>query len=61
MNRKIESTRVYTTAEAAKILSIHPITVNRLCSKGRLKAIKLREWKILGENILEFCGSTAVK
>lgn len=39
--------RFYTPKEVAEIISISPITVQRMCLEGRLPALKIgREWRI---------------
>lgn len=49
LNEKV----VYTTAEAAKILKLSPITVERQIRRGELKAIKLgKEYRLLGRDLL---------
>lgn len=44
---------VYTTREAAKILKLSPITVERQIRRGELKAVKLgKEYRLLGRDLL---------
>lgn len=44
---------VYTTAEAAKILKLNPVTIERQIRRGELKAIKLgKEYRLLGRDLL---------
>lgn len=44
---------VYTTAEAAEILKLSPITVERQIRRGELKAVKLgKEYRLLGRDLL---------
>ncbi len=44
---------VYTTQEAAKILKLSPITIERQIRRGELKAVKLgKEYRLLGRDLL---------
>ena len=44
---------VYTTEEAAKILKLSPITIERQIRRGELKAVKLgKEYRLLGRDLL---------
>ena len=44
---------IYTTAEAAKILKLSPVTVERQIRRGELKAIRLgKEYRLLGRDLL---------
>ncbi len=44
---------VYTTAEAAKILKLTPVTVERQIRRGQLRAIKLgKGYRLLGRDLL---------
>ena len=50
---QLDERAVYTTAEAAKILKLSPITVERQIRRGELKAIKLgKEYRLLGRDLL---------
>ena len=50
---QLNESTVYTTAEAAKILKLSPITVERQIRRGELKAVKLgKEYRLLGRDLL---------
>lgn len=50
---QLDERAVYTTAEAARILKLSPITVERQIRRGELKAIKLgKEYRLLGRDLL---------
>ena len=55
MNDKtVNQNQVYTATETAKILGVNPRTIVKLCKNGKIKSIKLKEYKILGESIIDF-------
>jgi len=54
MEGKIIPTKVYSVKEAAEVLGIHFQTVERLCKSGRIKAQKVKGWRILGQSLIEF-------
>lgn len=54
MEGNIEATKVYTVKEAAQLLGVHPQTIERFCKGGRIKAQKIRGWKILGQALIDF-------
>ena len=44
---------VYTAKEAARILKLSPITIERQIRRGELKAVKLgKEYRLLGRDLL---------
>ena len=50
---QLEERTIYTTQEAAKILKLNPVTVERQIRRGELKAIKLgKEYRLLGRDLL---------
>ena len=51
--------KTYSVAEVARILGAHPQSVRRWIAAGRLKAAKLKEWRISALDLEEFyrkCG-----
>jgi len=54
LDREIRPNQIYSSVEVAQILDISFQTVSRFCSRGVIKAKKIRGWKILGKNLLEF-------
>jgi len=53
-NKTVNQNQVYTATEAAQLLGVNPRTIVKLCKEGKIKSIKLKEYKILGESILDF-------
>ena len=50
---QLEDRTIYTTQEAAKILKLNPVTVERQIRRGELMAIKLgKEYRLLGRDLL---------
>lgn len=46
---------MYTVQELAKILSLHPKTVQRFIREGKIKATKIgREWRVRKEDLRDF-------
>ncbi len=46
---------MYTVQELAKILSLHPKTVQRFIREGKIKATKIgREWRVQKEDLRDF-------
>ena len=46
---------MYTVAQVAEILDLHPKTIRRLIKDGRLKARKIgREWRVRREDLREY-------
>lgn len=55
MNTKIiEPYRVYNVIEASELLGVNPQTLTDYCREGKLVCTKIGEWKILGQNIIDF-------
>lgn len=54
MIRKIDPNRVYNVEEAAKVLGVNPQTLLDYLRDGRIAALKIGEWKILGTNLINF-------
>jgi excisionase family DNA binding protein len=49
---------MYTVQELAKILSLHPKTVQRFIREGKIKATKIgREWRVRKEDLRDFAHS----
>ncbi len=50
---QLEEKAIYTAAEAARILKLSPVTVERQIRRGELKAVKLgKGYRLLGRDIL---------
>ena len=50
---EIQERAVYTTAEAARILKLSPVTVERKIRKGEMPGTKIgKEYRLLGDDIL---------
>lgn len=45
---------VYNVKTAAKVLRCHLQTVVELCRESKLRAVKIKKWIILGQNIIDF-------
>ncbi len=52
--RKIDPYRVYNVKEAAKVLDVNPQTLLDYLRNGRIVAQKVGEYKILGQNLINF-------
>ena len=61
MIKEIKANAVYSTKDVADFLRVTPKTVERLCREGKLKAVKLRKYKILGQSIIDFFYSNMIK
>lgn len=54
---QLDERAVYTTAEAAKLLKLSPITVERQIRRGELKAVKFgKGYRLLGRDLLALFG-----
>lgn len=54
---EIQERAVYTTAEAAQILKLSPVTVERKIRRGEIPATKIgREYRLLGRDMLSIFG-----
>ena len=54
---EIQERAVYTTNEAANILKISPITVERKIRRGEISATKIgKEYRLLGKDMLSLFG-----
>jgi excisionase family DNA binding protein len=51
--------KLLTIPEIAKILRVHPRTVNRYIESGRLKASKLGTWRIKQSDLSIFLDETS--
>lgn len=51
---KINPDRIYTSEEAAALLQVDYQTVTRYCKAGKIKAAKVRGYRILGSSLLAF-------
>jgi len=51
--------KLFTITEIAKILRVHPRTVNRYIESGRLKASKLGTWRIKRSDLSTFLEDTS--
>lgn len=51
--------KLLTITEIAKILRVHPRTVNRYIESGRLKASKLGTWRIKQSDLNAFLEDTS--
>lgn len=50
---RLDEQAVYTTAEAARLLKLAPITVERQIRRGELKAVKFgKGYRLLGRDLL---------
>lgn len=50
---EIQERAVYTTAEAAQILKLSPVTVERKIRRGEILAVKIgKEYRLLGRDML---------
>lgn len=54
MNKVIEPNRVYNVPEASEILGVNEQTLLEYLREGKIKAQKIGEWKILGQNLIDF-------
>jgi len=54
-----EIEKLFTIDEIAKILRVHPRTVNRYIESGRLKASKLGVWRIKQSDLNAFLEETS--
>lgn len=45
--------------QAAQVLNVAPRTVNKMCSQGRIKAVKVMSvWRVNRDALLSFAGLT---
>lgn len=56
MKKVIQAKQVYSSKEAADFLKIAPRTVSDLCRQGKIVASKAKEYRILGESLLNYLG-----
>ncbi len=50
---QLDERTIYTAAEAARILKLSPVTIERQIRRGELKAVKLgKEYRLLGRDLL---------
>ena len=54
MEKEIVPNRVYSSKEAAELLGINIMGLQRYCKNGTIKAKKIKEWKILGQSLIDF-------
>ena len=54
-----EIEKLFTIDEIAKILRVHPRTVNRYIESGRLKASKLGVWRIRQSDLNAFLDESS--
>jgi predicted site-specific integrase-resolvase len=54
MEKIIEPNKVYNVQGAAEILGVNSQTLLEYLRNGRIKAQKIGEWKILGQNLIDF-------
>ncbi len=58
MPKKISGIELYDLQELSKKLSVHIVTLERYCRKGKLKAQKIgRGWQVSGENLKAFINA----
>lgn len=58
MNEKlIEPNQVYNVEEAAQVLGVNQQTLLEYLREGKIVAKKIGEWKILGQNIIDFLSN----
>jgi excisionase family DNA binding protein len=57
-NRRVTLDRLYTVAEAAEHLRMHPVTVRNLLRSKKIEGVKLteREWRISEKALRAFIG-----
>lgn len=48
----IEPTALYTARDAARLLSVHPVTMRRLLRTGIVRGVKRAGWRISGAELL---------
>lgn len=53
-DKVIQINRVYDSKEAAELLGVHEETVREYCRLGIIKCKKLKGWKILGQDLIDF-------
>lgn len=53
-DKVIQVNRVYDVKEAAELLGVHPETVREFCRTGAIKCKRLKGWKILGQDLIDF-------
>ena len=58
MKEQIQSQAIYDTKDAAKLLMLHPYTVQRLIREGSLSAKKMSKgYRILGQSLIDYIQS----
>lgn len=57
IDKTIQENQVYEVDEVAEILGVHPDTIRGLCSSGEMKCKKVKSWKILGQNIIDYLNA----
>lgn len=48
----------YTCKQVAEVFNANHQTLVRWCNQKKIPAVKIGEWKILGENVHKLAGST---
>lgn len=62
MEQEMDLNATYTARQVAELLCLTPVTVNRLCAQGKIRASKIgNEYRITREAYLEYLESTKVK
>lgn len=56
-SKVINPQKVYNVEEAAKVLDINPQTLLEYLRDGKIVAKKIGEWKILGQNLIDFLST----
>lgn len=57
----INPLKVYNVAEASEVLGINPQTLLEYLREEKIVAKKIGEWKILGQNLIDFLSVKEVK
>jgi hypothetical protein len=61
MNEEILPNKVYSSEEAAEILGMNRVVLQRYCRQGIIKARKVKDWLILGQSLIDFLQGDAAQ
>lgn len=56
---EIKANQVYSVIEVAEVLKVHPQTVTMYCRTKQLKAKRLRQYRILGQSVIDFLNDNS--
>lgn len=60
MKKAINPKKVYSSREAADMLGVNKRTVTNLCKSGNIVSKKIKEYKILGQNLIDFLNPSQI-